>query len=51
LAAAGPVPVTRTPIWVYALRPLVLALVVAGRLPWLERIYWNPAKRRQLANA
>jgi hypothetical protein len=51
LAAAGPIPVTRTPVWVYALRPLVLALVVAGRLPWLERIYWNPAKRRQLANA
>jgi hypothetical protein len=24
-------------------------LVVAGRLPLLERIYWNPAKFRQQA--
>jgi hypothetical protein len=51
LAAAGPVAAERTPVWVYALRPLVLALVLAGRVPWLERIYWNPAKFRQLANA
>ncbi len=26
------------------LRPLVYALVIAGRLPLLERIFWNPAK-------
>jgi len=51
LAAAGPVPARQTPVWVYALRPLVLALVVAGRVPWLERMYWNPAKFRQLASA
>jgi len=51
LGAEGPVPVRRTPLWVYALRPLVLALVIAGRVPWLERMYWNPAKFRQLANA
>jgi hypothetical protein len=51
LGAAGPVPARRTPAWVYALRPLVLALVIAGRVPWIERMYWNPAKFRQLANA
>jgi hypothetical protein len=39
------------PIWVFVLRPLVYALVLAGRLPLLERIYWNPKKYRQLANA
>jgi hypothetical protein len=37
--------------WVLLLRPLVYALVLAGRLPLVERIYWNPAKFRQLANA
>jgi len=43
---ARPVP-QRVPVWVLALRPLVYALVLAGRLPGLERIYWNPAKRRE----
>ena len=50
--AAAPAPAPRrTPVWAYLLRPLVYALVLAGRLPLLERIYWNPAKLRQLANA
>jgi hypothetical protein len=26
------------------LRPLIYALVLAGRLPYLERVYWNPKK-------
>jgi hypothetical protein len=34
---------------VLALRPLVYALVLAGRVPGLERIYWNPVKRREWA--
>jgi hypothetical protein len=50
--AAAPAPAPRaTPLWAYLLRPVVYALVLAGRLPLLERIYWNPAKLRQLANA
>jgi hypothetical protein len=32
------------PAWVFVLRPLVYALVLAGRLPLVERMYWNPAK-------
>jgi len=45
--AAGPAPApVRTPAWVFLLRPLVYALVLAGRLPLVERIYWNPAKFR-----
>jgi len=51
LAAAPAPPRRATPIWTYLLRPVVYALVLAGRLPLLERIYWNPAKLRQLANA
>ena len=39
----------RAPVWVLALRPLVYALVLAGRVPGLERIYWNPVKRREWA--
>ena len=39
----------RPPVWVLALRPLVYALVLAGRVPGLERIYWNPVKRREWA--
>jgi hypothetical protein len=40
-----------TPLWVLLLRPVVYALVLMGRVPLLERIYWNPAKYRHLANA
>jgi hypothetical protein len=38
------------PAWVLLLRPVVYALVLAGRLPLLERIYWNPVKRREWAH-
>jgi hypothetical protein len=44
--AARPQP---APAWLLVLRPVVYALVLAGRLPWLERIYWNPIKRREWA--
>jgi hypothetical protein len=37
------------PAWVLALRPVVYALVLASRLPLLERLYWNPVKRREVA--
>jgi hypothetical protein len=30
--------------WLLLLRPVIYALVLAGRLPLLERIYWNPKK-------
>jgi hypothetical protein len=30
--------------WLLLLRPVIYALVLAGRLPFLERIYWNPKK-------
>jgi hypothetical protein len=46
-AAATPRP---APAWLLLLRPVVYALVLAGRLPWLERIYWNPIKRREWAH-
>jgi hypothetical protein len=46
----APAPV-RSPRWVLLLRPLVYALVLAARLPFIQRIYWNPAKFRQIANA
>lgn len=46
----GPRPRPRpVPAWVLLLRPLVYALVLAGRIPVLERIYWNPLKRREWA--
>jgi hypothetical protein len=49
--AASPRPrPRRVPLWVLVLRPLVYAFVLAGRLPVLERIYWNPEKFRRLAN-
>jgi len=44
LAAAPPLPRRRAPVGVFLLRPLVYALVLAGRLPLIERIYWNPQK-------
>jgi hypothetical protein len=40
-----------TPMWALLLRPVIYALVLVGRVPLLERIYWNPAKYRYLANA
>jgi len=40
----------RTPLAAFVLRPVVWALVIAGRVPWLERIYWNPVKRREWAD-
>jgi hypothetical protein len=30
--------------WLLLLRPVIYALVLFGRLPFLERIYWNPKK-------
>jgi hypothetical protein len=39
----------RSPRWcAVLLRPVVYALVVAGRLPLVERMFWNPAKFRSL---
>ena len=32
------------PAWLILLRPVIYALVLAGRLPLVERIYWNPKK-------
>ena len=46
-APAGP---HRAPAWVFALRPAIWALALAGRVPWLERIYWNPVRRREWAD-
>ena len=40
----------RAPVWVVLLRPVVWALVLAGRMPLLERMYWNPIKRREWAD-
>jgi hypothetical protein len=37
--------------WLLLLRPVVYALVLAGRLPLVERIYWNPKKLRGSADA
>ena len=50
VSSAPPVPVT-PPFWVWMLRPVVYALVLAARLPFVERIYWNPAKFRHTASA
>jgi hypothetical protein len=30
--------------WLLLLRPVIYALVLAGRVPLVERIYWNPKK-------
>lgn len=51
LASVPTTPRRRAPVGVFLLRPLVYALVLAGRLPLVERIYWNPQKFRSLANA
>jgi len=45
----GPLAPRPAPVWTLALRPLVYALVLAGRVPVVERIYWNPVKRREHA--
>jgi hypothetical protein len=37
------------PAWVLLLRPVVWTLVLVGRVPLLERLYWNPVKRRDWA--
>lgn len=34
----------RSDAWLLLLRPVIYALVLAGRLPFVERIYWNPKK-------
>jgi hypothetical protein len=47
--ALGPPAPRPAPLWTLALRPLVYALVLAGRVPVVERIYWNPVKRREHA--
>ncbi len=40
------------PRWSWALRPVIWGLVLVGRVPYLERIYWNPVKRAEgAANA
>ena len=46
LAAASTARAQSTPWWVLLLRPVVYALVLVGRVPLLERIYWNPHKYR-----
>lgn len=48
-SAPKPAPVPAPP-WVFALRPLVYALVLAARVPVLERMYWNPVKLRAGGN-
>jgi hypothetical protein len=51
LAAAPPPAPVPVPAWVVLLRPVVYALVIAARLPLIQRMYWNPAKFRQAAHA
>jgi len=34
----------------FALRPVIWTLVLAARIPYLERIYWNPIKRAEWAH-
>ena len=46
LAARSTAPARSSPFWVLLLRPVVYALVLVGRVPLLERIYWNPQKYR-----
>jgi len=43
--ARDPSPRPRAPeAWLLLLRPVIYALVLAGRVPLVERIYWNPKK-------
>ena len=37
------------PLATLRFRPAVYAFVLAGRVPWVERIYWNPARWREWA--
>jgi hypothetical protein len=46
LAAGSTARAKPSPLWVLLLRPVVYALVLVGRVPLLERIYWNPQKYR-----
>jgi hypothetical protein len=39
------------PAWVLLLRPLVWLATLLGRVPVLERVYWNPNKRRERARS
>jgi hypothetical protein len=39
----------RAAAWVFLLRPVVWALVLVGRVPWLEHIYANPVRWRKVA--
>jgi len=50
MVAVPPPSAQPVPAWVLALRPVVWALELAGRVPVLERIYWNPVKRREWAH-
>jgi len=50
MAAAPPLRLQPVPAWVLALRPVVWGLTLAGRLPLVERLYWNPVKRREWAD-
>lgn len=51
IASSSPRERQRASFRAVLLRPLVYALVLAGRLPLVQRIYWNPQKFRSLANA
>jgi hypothetical protein len=49
LAASRPLPASDSRVAQLLLRPVIYALVLASRLPYLERMYWNPLKRREWA--
>ena len=48
--AQAPPPPVPSPIWVWLRRPVVYALMLAARPPFIERMYWNPDTFRQVAN-
>jgi len=50
LGEHAPPPPVPSPIRVWLPRPVVYALVLAARLPFIERMYWNPDTFRQVAN-
>lgn len=49
LAREGPAGARAGTRWSLALRPVIWALVLAGRVPYFEQIYWNPLKRAEWA--